>query len=31
LDMRPAVAQWCDQPFNLRLYPWFQRHEATTP
>jgi hypothetical protein len=31
LDMRPTVAQRCDQPFNLCLCPWFQRHDATIP
>ena len=31
LDMCPALAQWRDQPFNLRLCPWFQGHGATIP
>jgi hypothetical protein len=31
LHMHPPVAQWRDQPFNLRLCPWFQGHGATIP
>ena len=31
LHMLPAVAQWCDQPFDLRLCPRFQGHGPTIP
>jgi hypothetical protein len=31
LDMRPVIAQWCDQPFNVCLCPWFQGHGPTIP
>jgi hypothetical protein len=31
LDAGLPVTQGCEQPFSLRLCPWFQRHGATIP
>ena len=31
LDLGLPVAKPCEQPFSLRLCPWFQRHGATIP
>lgn len=31
LDVGLPVTQGCEQPFSLRLCPWFQRHGATIP